>query len=237
MDGTNFVEKIDLVLKEKGLKRQPLADYCGITTQAITDWSKRGAIPGVYTVLKIADFLSVSIEWLVRDDYESTISNYNDTETDTTNNLSSSAIMHRVEAHVMYKFGRTHSNTDEELYESILDIMSMDEIRAFWNNRAVPSFRQLYMLATRLDLSIDWLLRGKNDENLKTADIPIYRLAIKYRSHLTNFYCLHESDQKIVEDLTSKLFDSRLKIREKMQSLGIDAKKIPEVWPEANSSS
>lgn len=230
MDGTKLVKKIDIVLKENGLKRQALAIAAGVTPQAISDWSKNGGMPGSHIALKIADFLSVSIEWLLRDDYDSTISNFYDTETGETIKLSPHELMKRVEDHVMFKSDRNHLNTEEEIYESILDIISMDEIRAFRSDRAVPDFTQLYKLATRLGISIDWLLIGKSDKNHKSEDNPIYYLSNKYESHLTNFHCLHKSDQNIVEAFTAKLFESRRKIRDQIKNAGYDPAKIPEVW-------
>ncbi len=63
--GQDIVKRIDLKLKEKNLKRKAAADYAGISTQALTDWNKRGSIPAADTALKIADFLDISVEWLI----------------------------------------------------------------------------------------------------------------------------------------------------------------------------
>lgn len=62
----DFVEKIDQKLKEKNLKRISLCDDLGITHSALTDWKKRGTIPSGDVCIKIAEYLGVSVEWLVR---------------------------------------------------------------------------------------------------------------------------------------------------------------------------
>lgn len=62
----DFVERIDQKLKEKNLKRISLCDDLGITHSALTDWKKRGTIPSGDICLKIAEYLGVSVEWLVR---------------------------------------------------------------------------------------------------------------------------------------------------------------------------
>lgn len=62
----DFVERIDQKLKEKNLKRISLCDDLGITHSALTDWKKRGTIPSGDVCIKIAEYLGVSVEWLVR---------------------------------------------------------------------------------------------------------------------------------------------------------------------------
>lgn len=60
-----FVDRIDLKLKEKNLKRVSMCEDIGIDTSIMTAWSKRGTIPSADTVLKIANYLNVSMEWLI----------------------------------------------------------------------------------------------------------------------------------------------------------------------------
>lgn len=64
-NGQAFVNRIDEVLKEKNLKRQALTDACGFSVQALTDWKRRDSIPAADIALKIADYLQVSVEWLI----------------------------------------------------------------------------------------------------------------------------------------------------------------------------
>lgn len=61
----DFIDRIDEKLKEKQLKRLTLCDELGITHSAISDWKRRNTIPAADVCLKIADYLDVSVEWLV----------------------------------------------------------------------------------------------------------------------------------------------------------------------------
>lgn len=62
---TDFVSRIDLILKDKCLKRSALCEDLEISPTSITDWSRRGTIPAGDICLKIADYLGVSVEWLI----------------------------------------------------------------------------------------------------------------------------------------------------------------------------
>lgn len=60
-----FVERIDDKLKDLRIGRKDLCEAVGITTQSITDWSKKGTKPSVETILKIARFLDTSVEYIM----------------------------------------------------------------------------------------------------------------------------------------------------------------------------
>lgn len=64
-NGMLIVDRIDSLLKERGLNRVFLADAIGIKPQNISAWSTRGTIPAGDICLKIADYLGVSVEWLI----------------------------------------------------------------------------------------------------------------------------------------------------------------------------
>lgn len=61
----DFITRIDEKLKEKNLKRQAMYDDLKLNHSAITAWKKRGTIPSADICLKIADYLNVSVEWLL----------------------------------------------------------------------------------------------------------------------------------------------------------------------------
>lgn len=50
---------------KKGLKNADVAKATGIPKQLFSDWKKRNSTPKAETLLKIADFLDVSVEYLV----------------------------------------------------------------------------------------------------------------------------------------------------------------------------
>lgn len=63
--GEDIVQRIDALLKERNEKRLSLAEHCGFSLHAITDWSKRGSVPSADKAVAIANYLGVSIEWLL----------------------------------------------------------------------------------------------------------------------------------------------------------------------------
>lgn len=65
MNYYDFVERIDGLLKERGLKRQQLADACGITVGNIPKWKHGQSKPIAENVYSAAQFLNVSMEWLL----------------------------------------------------------------------------------------------------------------------------------------------------------------------------
>lgn len=62
---TDFVNRIDLKLQEKNLKRAALCEDLGLSSTSITDWARRGTVPAGDICIRIADYLGVSVEWLV----------------------------------------------------------------------------------------------------------------------------------------------------------------------------
>ena len=62
---TDFVKRIDEVLLRKNLKRAALCNDLELSSTAITDWARRGTVPAGDICLKIADYLGVSVEWLI----------------------------------------------------------------------------------------------------------------------------------------------------------------------------
>lgn len=64
-NGKDFVDRVDMILKQKNIKRMALATEIGQTVQAFTDWKRRDSIPSVNIVVQISQYLDVSLEWLI----------------------------------------------------------------------------------------------------------------------------------------------------------------------------
>jgi transcriptional regulator with XRE-family HTH domain len=73
--GSAIVERIDNLLNEKGQTRKALA-AAGVVNSvvSITDWSQRGTVPRADVALAIADYLNVSVRWLVTGEDEQGLS-------------------------------------------------------------------------------------------------------------------------------------------------------------------
>jgi transcriptional regulator with XRE-family HTH domain len=64
-NGVELIKRIDDTLKKHDKKRKDLCDYCSISTQAITNWSNRGSVPSIEIIMKAAEYLQVSLYWLL----------------------------------------------------------------------------------------------------------------------------------------------------------------------------
>ena len=68
MEGTSgiyFVKRIDSQLEKMGIKRAQFLRLVGLPRNAIGNWNERGNIPSGDVCVKIADFLNVSVDWLI----------------------------------------------------------------------------------------------------------------------------------------------------------------------------
>lgn len=64
-NGMLIVDRIDNLLKKRGENRVLLAEALDIKPQNISAWSTRGTVPAGDICIRIADYLGVSVEWLV----------------------------------------------------------------------------------------------------------------------------------------------------------------------------
>ena len=60
-----FAERLERLIKEKGLTQVAVADSVGIRRPTISDWKKNGSYPTADVAVKIARLLGVSVEYLV----------------------------------------------------------------------------------------------------------------------------------------------------------------------------
>ena len=63
--GKDIVFRIDSVLKKRNHNRKARADAVGISLQPFTSWANRGSIPGADIAYHIAEYLNVSVDWLL----------------------------------------------------------------------------------------------------------------------------------------------------------------------------
>ena len=66
-----FEEKLMALRKKGGMSQEELADQLGVSRQAISRWELGTTLPDAPNLLKLSDLFSVSVDYLLRDDYES----------------------------------------------------------------------------------------------------------------------------------------------------------------------
>jgi transcriptional regulator with XRE-family HTH domain len=63
--GCDIVKRIDEILQKKSMVRKSVLSALGLNPSSFTDWSKRGTIPSADKALAVADYLGVSLRWLL----------------------------------------------------------------------------------------------------------------------------------------------------------------------------
>lgn len=74
MDNVKFVDRINLSLKSRHISKGKFYEDLGLANNSSTNWNKRGTIPSADVVLKIADYLGVSVRYLVTGEDEEGLS-------------------------------------------------------------------------------------------------------------------------------------------------------------------
>ena len=65
MNGIEFVERINTLLKQKKISKAEFYKDLNLSNNATTSWGKKNQIPNAETVYKIANYLGVSMEYLI----------------------------------------------------------------------------------------------------------------------------------------------------------------------------
>ncbi len=65
MEAKMFSERLNLILKEKNISQTELSDKIGFTRQAISNWCTGKTEPENNVLVKIADYLEVSTDFLL----------------------------------------------------------------------------------------------------------------------------------------------------------------------------
>lgn len=61
---SEITERINLLLKEKGISKEEFYKKCSITSSAYSQWNTGKTEPKSASIKKIAEFLNVSYQWL-----------------------------------------------------------------------------------------------------------------------------------------------------------------------------
>lgn len=66
----NIGEKIKVARKQLGLSQEALAERVGVSVQAVSKWECEQSCPDIAYLSQIADYLKVSLDFLLRDEME-----------------------------------------------------------------------------------------------------------------------------------------------------------------------
>lgn len=61
----NFIETLEKLLKEKNISAHKMSLDLGLSKSVVTAWRDRGNVPSGETLIKIADYFGVSVDYLL----------------------------------------------------------------------------------------------------------------------------------------------------------------------------
>lgn len=202
MTGTSFVERIDQILKEKNIKRQALADAIGIDSSNFAHWKTKNYLPEVTIAYKIAQFLKVSIEWLLTG---KVVAEWISSDVCRLNPID---IFYRLEDRIRWLTSNHSSESHikpETLYEYIADIVDKETLASWKEDRLSIDITLLYRISEKLDVQFQWLLTGV-DPRTPNIEQYVVRLAEKHSAHLKYYDCLSDADRETIDRVTEALF-------------------------------
>ena len=65
ISGIAFVNRIDGLCSVRGMNRKTLCETLGILQGTMATWKTKDIMPPVYTIVKIADFFDISLDFLI----------------------------------------------------------------------------------------------------------------------------------------------------------------------------
>ena len=188
-NGVELVEIIDWLLTNKGITRKQFCLDVGIPTSTIATWKSKNSLPTTELICKVAEFLNVSIDWLV---------NGEDPKTEISiAAISRHTIMDRIET-ILRQNTNSFQTPFEELYaEHLGKIAEFDLINNWSLGRTNIPESILTEIAKELKVTSDWLLTGR-EETDQVIDTYLYKLAKEHEGVLKGFDCLDEEKQKAI---------------------------------------
>ena len=188
-NGVELVEIIDNYLETKGISRRQFCSQIEIPPSTIATWKSKNILPTTELICKVAEFLNVSIDWLV---------NGEDPKTEISiAAISRHTIMDRIET-ILRQNTNSFQTPFEELYaEHLGKIADFDFVNNWSLGRINVSESVITALANELKVTTDWLLTGR-EETDQVIDTYLYKLAKEHEGVLKGFDCLDEEKQKAI---------------------------------------
>lgn len=192
LNGKILVEILDAYFKENGLSRKQFCEDMGIPNSTLAAWKSRNVLPSLETLDKIAQYMKVSLSWLVRDVNDKNSPN---TPDDPTSRIS---IYYRIENQLK----STHSgyNYEESMIAQYLsDIVDPLMMLQWSQGRIDIPDETLPKIADKLKVSIQWLMTG---ESYRQQDFNshLYEVAKQHQEILLSIDSLGEEEIKFIRE-------------------------------------
>lgn len=118
----DIVERIIQLIKERGITEYQLCKACGISQSTFTTWKTEDRVPHTMRLKTIADYLNVSIDYLVNGTTETPTYYINPEAAEIAQEL-----LTRPELKVLFKASRKVSAEDLKLVQGMIDRLTGGE--------------------------------------------------------------------------------------------------------------
>ena len=118
----DIVERIIQLIKERGITEYQLCKDCGISQSTFTTWKTEDRVPHTMRLKTIADYLNVSIDYLVNGTTETPTYYLNPEAAEIAQEL-----LTRPELKVLFKASRKVSAEDLKLVQGMIDRLTGGE--------------------------------------------------------------------------------------------------------------
>ena len=209
-EGERLVNRIDSLLTIRNEKRQKLCDEVGISLQAITNWKKQNSLPSVDSAIKIANYLEVSVDWLITG--KLTFSGDYDSRP--------SCIYNRISNLLECEHHRPADTMSlEQLHKPISHIVSHTLLLNWRDDRIVPEpqklidiakyFRQSYVFLVTGETGSMYTMKEVNGEEIDKSEYDLFRQYKKNKEIIWSYDAMYEPDKKYIAQLIKRLFRLR----------------------------
>jgi transcriptional regulator with XRE-family HTH domain len=226
--GEALVNRIDSVLSEIGKSRKELCKVADISIQSINNWKKQNSVPAADTAIKIANYLEVSVEWLING--ELNLSGDFDSQP--------SQVYYRIYNLLLEKTGLSEPDNAPSkpevmfsvLHKPLSNIISNTTLNNWRQNRACPDGNVLLKIAEYFNQSFAFLATGKtvsseiNGDPITKEDYQDYCIYKKHKELIWSFELLYDADKRNISRLIARLF----RLRRHIENRDFNYKKIHE---------
>lgn len=205
----DMVYRIDIMLEHINKKRADLCSALNISKQSISSWKALKSYPSVDTAIKIANYLGVSIDWLLNGQLKQTDNKPSD-----------------IANYIIEREKQLLPTEYQEKVPLIEKIVSEEKFENWKNNRIEPTLDELIGVASALNITLDELLNLKlhkhdsSDEYYENRHL--LKLAKEHNQFLMTYAAMYPTDQKYIDYVCRRLFKLRRQIEHRDFAYPID---------------
>lgn len=186
--GIEFVTILDDYLKNKGLSRKEFCISSGVPESTIATCKSRNVMPSVELLAKVAQFMNVSLDWLVFGEQ------FDDVDKEP---YSRRSILDRIEIAIRQIYNVSVYDEKTLIQNYLSDIVDYEVISNWVCGKANMPERVLPEIAKKLKVSLQWILTQEGNQDIDPNAFLI-GLAQTYPNVLKGYNELDKEDKDFI---------------------------------------